>query len=127
MLDLCVVADPELSLWLLLFLVGKGEHCVSRGAIMKLFCSKQVTNELLTLLVSPSPPFPITETGNTEGCVRDPDPVHHHHGPLIQSKRRNTLRRLRRGRKAPQALTSPDLGLKNSLVQMREEELEGPL
>lgn len=63
---------------------------------------------------------------NTEGYVRDPDPVRHLHGPLIQSKRRNILRRLRRGRKAPQALTSPDLGLKNSLVQMREEELEGP-
>lgn len=127
MLDLRVVADPELLLWLFLFVVGKGERCIDRGLIKKWFCSKQVTTELLTLLVSPSPPFPITETGNTEGYARDPGPVRHLHGPLIRSKRRNILRRLRRGRKAPQALTSPDLGLKNSLVQMREEELEGPL
>lgn len=98
-----------------------------KGAIKKRFFSKEGTTELLTLLVSPSPPFPIAETGNTEGYVRDPDPARRLHGPLIRSKQRNILRRLRRGRKAPQALISPDLGLKNSLVQMREEELEGPL
>lgn len=63
---------------------------------------------------------------NTDGCVRDPDPAHRLHGPLIQSKQRSIPRRLRRGRRAPQALTSPGLGLRNSLVQMREEEQEEP-
>lgn len=97
------------------------------GSDKEMVCSKQVTSELLTPSVSPSPPFPITETGNTEGCVRDPDPARRLHGPLIPSKQRSIQRRLRRGRKAPQASTSPGSGLKNSLVQMREEELEGPL
>lgn len=63
---------------------------------------------------------------NTDGCVRDPGPARRHRGPLTQSKQRSILRRLRRGRRAPQALTSPGLGLRNSLVQMREEEREEP-
>lgn len=103
--------------------VGKGEHGFDTGVIAKWFCIRWVTAEFLMLLC----PTPINETGNTDGCVRGPDPVHRLRGPLIQSKQRSIPRRLRRGRRAPQALTSPGLELRNSLVQMREEEREEPL